>query len=50
MEVEYVKGLSPQLSLLDAQEEEVEVLKIGQWSADTIGEFLRTKLVAAAAA
>jgi len=45
MNVEYARGASPTLILLDAEGTEVETLSLEKWDTDTVKEYLREHLV-----
>lgn len=44
LEVEYVRGQTPQLVLMSDALEEPEILSIGSWKEEHILEFLQSKL------
>ncbi len=44
LEIEYVRGQSPQLVLSADRLDEAEVINIGSWKQEHIEDFLRSKL------
>jgi hypothetical protein len=44
LQIKYLRGLDPQIKLLDKKGNVVEVLSITKWNTDTVDEFFQTHL------
>lgn len=44
LEIKYLRGLDPQIKLLDKKGHVVETLSISKWNTDTVQEFFETHL------
>lgn len=44
LEVEYARGASPTLILMDEEKREIEQLSIDKWDTDTVREYLTQHL------